>query len=55
LSRVAGDNRSFASASNARVPCGSREDEEDKRWLRAELLRLEAEDGPACTRLERLV
>ena len=34
--------------------CGSREDEEDRRRLRAELLRLEAEDGPAGTRVERL-
>jgi len=43
-----------AYARRRRALCGSREDEEDRRRLRAELLRLEAEDGPAGTRVERL-
>ena len=43
-----------AYARRGRVPCGSREDEEDRRRLRAELLRLEAEDGPAGSRAQHL-
>ena len=43
-----------AYARRRRALCRSRQDEEDRRRLRAELLRLEAEDGPAGMRVERL-
>jgi len=43
-----------AYARRRRALCGGREDEEDRRRLRAELLRLEAEDGPAGARAELL-
>ena len=50
--KIAGKNRLVSRG--RRALCGGCEDEEDRRRLRAELLLLEVEDGPAGARAELL-